>query len=487
MLTAAPDRNRAALAAILVAMLIGLALRLHGLSSIELEYDEGATGYFAALPLAELWTGPAWLEPNPPLFYTLAALVNRLGGSIEQIRLVSVIAGVLSVAAAGALAWRMAGRFAGVAAALLLATSARDILMSQYARGYQLISLAFLLATLGLLLAREVPTARGRQASWALYTVAALAALYTHNIAPFVLLAINGAMLVSLVAEPHGRAAFLRGWLIANVIVALGYAPWVPVLVYQSAKPLSLSWIKTPYINDLMRQMRTMLGQPALESGQPLINMLFIGAVWLALWRLRREASRALLLAGAILGAPGLMFTVSRLLRPLMNGKTLTWVGPFGLVAAGIGCSSLGRIRYVAISALLGLQIAGSAATMSTHHDIYRPIVATLQAQMQPGDTIYISTRGNILLLEHYGWPTKDFDVVGFDQDAEPWFRNSPGRILPLSDIAADALKHKRVWFVTRYSSEEQHSIGLAISPQMPRVLDENMIGGMEVSLYAKP
>ena len=155
-------QNRTTIAVILVAMALGLALRLHGLSAIELDYDEGATGYFAALPFADLWSGPAWLEPNPPLFYSLAAFVVRLGGSIEQTRLVSVVAGVLTISVAGALAWRLAGRFAGAAAALLLAASARDIAMSQYARSYQLLALALLAAMLGLVLARQAATSRGR-------------------------------------------------------------------------------------------------------------------------------------------------------------------------------------------------------------------------------------------------------------------------------------------------------------------------------------
>jgi hypothetical protein len=421
------------------------------------------------------------------LFYTLAALVNRLGGSIEQMRLISVIAGILCIPVAAALAWRMAGRFAGVASALLLAMSARDVTLSQYARGYQLLSLAFLAAMLGLTLAREASTRRAQGWGWALYGLAAVTALYTHNIAAFVLLALNAAMLVSLLIERRGGMAFLHDWALTNVAVALAFAPWVPVLRYQSANPLSLIWIKTPYLSDLAMQMRFMLGQPALEQAQPWADLLFIVAAWLALWRLRHQAARALLLAGGVIGAPGLMFAISRLYRPLMNGKTLIWIGPLGLLAAGIGCSALGRLRYVALAALLGVQIAGAKAGMDAHHDIYRPIVALLHARMQQGDTVYVNTRSNTLLLDHYGWPGSALDVVGFDDNDEPWFRNPPGRVLPPADIAADALKHRRVWFITRYRSEMQHAIGAAIAPQMPVVLDEQFVGGMEVSLYARP
>ncbi len=473
----ASHQDRVTYATILAAMALGLALRLHGLTTIELDYDEAATGYFAALPFTDLWTGPAWLEPNPPLFYTFAGLINRLGGSVEQLRLVSVIAGVLTIPVGAALAWCLAGRFAAGAAALLLALSARDIAMSQYARSYELLALTFLAATLGLVLARN------HRAGWALYIITTTAALYTHNIAPFVLLVINLAMLLSLLAEPEGARRFLRGWLAANVLVALLYLPWVPVLLFQAKNPLSLAWIPKPDLEAVITQMHLVLGQPALSVGQPWIDMAFIAAVWLAVWQMRTRAIGPLLLLAAIVAAPALLFAVSQY-RPLLNGKTLLWIGPIGLVAAGIGCTALGRLRIPTLAALVALHLWGAYDAADAHSEQYRPLTAMLREKMRPADTVYVSTLANTLLLDHYGWPRQGVDVVGFDQNEEPWFRNFPGRILPQSAIPADAAQHARVWIITRQRPKAQQELGAAIT--LPRVLDEHF-GGLEAQLFARP
>jgi 4-amino-4-deoxy-L-arabinose transferase-like glycosyltransferase len=103
------------------AFLLGLALRCLDVESHELQYDEAATGYFSALPWPELWGGPASLDPNPPLFYSLAWLVTRAGGSVEQIRYISVVAGALCIPLAWLIARDLAGDFAAAGAALLAA------------------------------------------------------------------------------------------------------------------------------------------------------------------------------------------------------------------------------------------------------------------------------------------------------------------------------------------------------------------------------
>ncbi len=137
------------------AIFAGLFLRCFHVQSHELQYDEAATAYFAGLPWADLWGGPAVLEPNPPLFYALAWLVTHAGGSAGDIRFISVAAGVLCIPLAWAIMRRIAGEFAAAAAALLVATSPQHIAISQYARAYALLILFLLCAFYCLLRARH--------------------------------------------------------------------------------------------------------------------------------------------------------------------------------------------------------------------------------------------------------------------------------------------------------------------------------------------
>src|SRR5258708_3448032 len=106
-----------------------------------------------------LWGSPALLEPNPPLFYSLAWLVIHAGGSAEHIRYVSVIAGSLCVPVAWLIARHAAGDLAGASAALLVATSPPHIAISQYARAYALLVLCVMFAFLCVVRARHSASA----------------------------------------------------------------------------------------------------------------------------------------------------------------------------------------------------------------------------------------------------------------------------------------------------------------------------------------
>ncbi len=149
---------------LLAAILAGLAFRCFHVHSRELQYDEAATGYFAGLPWVDLWGGRAVLEPNPPLFYSLAWFVTHAGGSAEQIRYISVAAGVLSIPLAWLIARRLAGEFAAGAAALLVATSPQHIAISQYARAYAVLILCLMCAFYCLLRAKHPAIAQ--PAAW---------------------------------------------------------------------------------------------------------------------------------------------------------------------------------------------------------------------------------------------------------------------------------------------------------------------------------
>lgn len=197
---------------LLVAVLLSAALRCLQIESRELEYDEGATGYFAALPWSDLWSGPAWLEPNPPLFYSLAWIVQHCGGSIEQMRYVSALAGILCILAAFALAHRLAGGFAATAAAWLVATSAHDLIMSQYARAYSLLTFSLLCAFLCLVAASQWhPLLNGKTLSWA-GTFALVAAIGCGALGPIRAPVLVFLVLLELRADVSAFGRPVEGW-----------------------------------------------------------------------------------------------------------------------------------------------------------------------------------------------------------------------------------------------------------------------------------
>jgi mannosyltransferase len=473
------------------AMLLGTVLRLYQLEALDLAYDESATGYFSALPWSDLWGPPAVLETNPPLYYSLAWLVHRCGGTLEQIRYVSALAGVLCIPAAWALANRLAGRFAAAAAALLVATSASQIASSQLARGYSLLALAVLVALLCLVAVRQ-PSVGGSPsrvriaAWWAGYVAAALVALYTHNTAPVILAACNVTVLAGVVFDRRAAWPFLRALLAANVAVGLVYLFWVPVVLYQATHGPSISWIPRPGITEFRYQLMRVYGQRFIAAGQPIVDLLFLAAMIYGAWYYRSSRLVLALAAGVIAGGPLLMFVVSQWV-PLIHAETLLWAGPVGLIFVALGCSALGWARMWVLALLVALQLGGDASAIRSHTDDWQQAVALIRANLRPGDTIFVAGPGTALLLAHYGLPEQSLDTRAIANGEAPWYRNFPGKVVAPDAVAAQALPLPRVWLVSRFWSAQHDAIARQIAGRSPLLLHYQSPGqgkGLEISLF---
>ena len=474
---------------LLAAVLLGTILRLYQVETLDLDYDESATGYFSALPWPDLWGPPAVLETNPPLYYSLAWLVHRLGGTLEQIRYVSALAGVLCIPAAWALADRLAGRFAAAAAALLVATSASQIASSQLARGYSLLALAVLVALLCLVAVRQAgadgSASRGGIAAWwAGYVAAALVALYTHNTAPVILAACNAAVLASVGFDRRAAWPFLRAWLAANLAVGLIYLFWVPVVLYQAAHGPSISWIPRPSITDLRWQLMRVYGQPFIAAGQPVVDLLFAAAMVYGAWYYRSSRLVLALALGVVAGGPLLMFVVSQWV-PLIHAETLLWAGPVLLIFVALGC----RARVWALALLVALQLGGDASAIRSHTDEWQQAVALIRANLHPGDTIFVAGPGTALLLAHYGLPEQSLDTRAIANGEAPWYRNFPGKVVAPDAVAAQAQALPRVWLVSRSWSAEHDAIAGQIAGRSQLLLhyrSPRQGKGLEISLFAR-
>ena len=423
--------------------------------------------------------------------YSFAWLVHAAGGGIEQIRYLSVLFGVLTIPFAWALARRLGGDFAAAGAALLVASSARQIVASQDARGYTLLALAVLAALFCLVAARQASLngarLRGRvSAWWGGYAVAATAALYTHNTAGLILFACNAAILTAVAVDRCAWRSFLRGWLIANLAVGLCFLLWLPVILAQSHDLLSTAWIGQPSLTYFRYQVMRVYGQPYVTIAQPFVDLAFLGVMLCGVVRVRASPLPMAIGVAIVAAGPWLMFAVSQW-RPVIHSKTLLWAGPIALVLAARGCRLLGRASGVALALLVAVQLAAAVTVLSTKRDEgWRDMVAVLRAQARPGDAIYVSTLATSLLLRHYGWPEQMLVVRGFDHHNEPFFRAFPGTVVAPDDVAADARGFPRVWLFTRLPAGEHAAMAERIAAESPQVLDHRT-GGLELSLFERP
>ncbi len=228
---------------LLVITLASFALRVYTLGAQSLWYDEGVTAAIAQRGLAELtrWTAN---DIQPPLYYYVVSAWGRLAGWSEwSLRFPSAFFGTLAIPLMAALAYALTRRKqAAVLAAALAAIHPLLVYYSQEARMYaMLIALCILLGVIVVRLERQSHTLL----LLVLYIIVAASAVYTHYFAFFVLaalgLAFYGSQLVMLPWLRNRPAAAdnmhqakkgtLGGFVAANVIVLLLYAPWLNTLL----------------------------------------------------------------------------------------------------------------------------------------------------------------------------------------------------------------------------------------------------------------
>ncbi len=235
---------------LLLITLLALGLRLFGLDAQSLWYDEAFSVYLARMGLGEI-TARTAADIQPPLYYYLLhGWIRLLGDSEQALRGLSLLFGVLTVPLIYAVAWQLFARLpgtyrrlAGLLAALLVAVSPLHVWYGQEARMYTLLTFLCLLSSYLLLMVIPM-TVRGDNrwrtlALWAAYTLANVAALYTHYFAAFIL-GFQGLYLFLVWWEAGLRPArLILGGLVSLLLAALAFMPWLPNLVTRYGADLS--------------------------------------------------------------------------------------------------------------------------------------------------------------------------------------------------------------------------------------------------------
>src|SRR5918995_1546093 len=208
-------------------MLVGLAIRAAIPRGLWL--DEAISLHQAHLGLPELIQNLSQTDRHPPLHHAVLWVVTRVVGDGDlEVRGPSIVGGVLLIAAVYWLAVEVFDRRTGLVAALLTTLAPTLVWYSQEARGYALEALFCTLAVLGCV--RVIK--RGRGSDWALHTVAAALAIWTHWFAIFIVLATEAILLWELLRRRRARQPMRRfavGWGIA-VLLVCAIAPVIALL-----------------------------------------------------------------------------------------------------------------------------------------------------------------------------------------------------------------------------------------------------------------
>lgn len=292
-------RARAAgvLGAIGLIVLAGLGMRLLGLDSKSLWFDEAYSVFIGDQPLGQIFRLLRAYDTHPPLHYLLLHFWMPVYGYDDaSVRLPSAIASLGVIFLTFLMGRRLGGDRLGLVAAAFLAFSPFQIIVSQEARMYPFLALFAVGASYALWLGLE----EGRRRHWAAYAVLMLLALYTHHFAALIVLA------HALYVVAFGRREGFVTWLRWMVLVAVAYLPLAPVIFTQLASARGWPDFRPPFglraLTDLLGLlsfggglfgMGTYFRRGTLALGYqgplllPFILLVVGGAAYLTGWRRR--------------------------------------------------------------------------------------------------------------------------------------------------------------------------------------------------------
>jgi 4-amino-4-deoxy-L-arabinose transferase-like glycosyltransferase len=419
---------------LLAILTLAAASRLYEINFPDIWVDEANLILTAGQPLETL-LAKLRLDSSPPLYYIAIHIWGGLfGDSPFALRLLSVISGVLLVAATWWVASDLLSSRAGLWAAFYLAVNPAQSFFSQQVRMYVWLALFSLLSLAGLV--RYLRD--GQRRDFVLWVGASVLALYNHNFAVYV--GVAHAVLIAVSGQVRSR---FRMWLLAAAIVALAYSAWIPTLLGQLRNADHYAWYLPLWdyhgvVGTTALSLRSF--SPSLEyltyswlgsahwSFSTVIPTLGACALaclgsWLSIRRVR-EAGAAVALWPVIgLVAPALSaLMLSLWLTPnYVPGRVDQMMLPEFALLVGIGIAYL---RPLPIRVALGVAILALAIVAKYQmYDAYRSpsetggdraaALAIIDAS-QPHDVIITTSLSRAPLTYYFGRESHDAQIVSF-------------------------------------------------------------------------
>ena len=218
-------------------ILLGLFLRLYQLDIENLWQDEGFTLMEVDRPTLKdsflaVWGPP---EGTPPFYFLLLHLWVRVGGSSDfNLRLPSVIFGVISISLLFLVGKELFGVRTALMSAFIMSISMLQILYSQEARAYSLFVLLTLLSVFFFI--KVIKNSKSKYFMG--YFISALLLLYTHHFGLFIIL-IQNLIYFALYFQSKGKFYAgsnnleIKKWVRGNFLLGLLYLPGVILIFSQ--------------------------------------------------------------------------------------------------------------------------------------------------------------------------------------------------------------------------------------------------------------
>ena len=396
----------------LIPIVLALIVRLVGISTRPLWYDEAFAVLFSEKGLSAMLvgtlspTGAGAADVHPLGYYSLLTLWMQLfGESPISVRALSVTASLLTVLVVYALAKGLFGARTALAAGVLVALAPFQVHYGQEIRMYAFLNLWISLAIFCYW--------RGSRSTswgwWAGFACCAAAAQYTHNLAAFHLLAI------AIWPAVNRDWQTLRRVSVAGLAAMTLYLPWLIHLPSQMAKVDQAYWITAP---DLYRLLSLLL---AFVTNIPLRTEFLAPGLFaaltitvLALVQTVREAKRrdapsagGLWMLYLAFCAPLMMFVFSQwkpvyLERALLPAGTMFLVWIAWILTSAKAAPATRILIGTALAVAFGLGLFHHATYAGFPYAPFTEIAAELRSRLEAGDVILHSSKLSMLPMVYY-------------------------------------------------------------------------------------
>ncbi len=389
---------------LLLALLLGWALRLCAIARQDLWGDEAFSVWLSRQPLAQVVAGGA--DTHPPLYPFLLFLWMRgAGHSVFAVRTLSALIGFLLLPVGWAIGRRVSGQAGGGATIALLTLSPGFIYYAQETRMY---SLAALLAALSLLMTVRLLQGADGSRCWLGFALSGLGAIYSHYETAFLLVA-EGLVLIAFLRRAALRRAFLT-W----GMMAVAYLPWILVQRhFLAGKAQARSGLLTA--SELLRITGETARLILFGTAPPPRGLAWLGggAALLLLaagmrWLFRQDHRLGWLLTAALTVPPVLAWLVNPMMPFFYPRYLLFWGLPLLLGAGAAMAWPHLPMRLVASTALLLVATGMVQADLRYYHEEervrgrYGQMMAYVERHSHPGDALLLANPLQRALFDYY-------------------------------------------------------------------------------------
>jgi uncharacterized membrane protein len=435
-------------------VLIGMALRVYGISALDLWGDEAFSWMQADRSFANLLAATAQ-DNYPPLHNIILYFTMALFGDSEiALRAPSVLMGTLTIWVVYLAGEQMWDRRAGLIAAVLLACSPIHIWHSIEARMYALFCLASILYVWS---SFSFLRSDSRRAMLACFLSGA-SLLYSHVFGSFVFIAVNAAVFANALFRTADVKVRLLKWALVQFATGVAFLPWLIVLLEHAqstthAADIGLSWIPFPTPGYLLQVALQLFGGPFVLGAWLVIVCIGLRASYFG--TRGRAADRALdepateknriavmLCAFCVIVPPLIAFCISVAFTPVVISRYLLSTLPvFFLLAGRFASRAFSDPR--AVLAMIAATLLGVVAILPliANSGWIRPVkadIARFQRMRNAGDRVL-----------YLGWDVPLFRYYVRDD------RGIDFHVAP--DIPTDNDKARRIWLINLNSPDDDH------------------------------